>query len=216
VLGPAGLRRIPSEEARRLRRTAGMFFTSWAAIGRVALVTTTVFVAIVAMLRLVGQQALAKMSGFELVFTVTLGSVVANVAVSRDITVSEAVAALLTMLALQEVLRFLQSRYLPVHHLVREPPRVLLWDGELLEDRLRETSVSADEIRAAVRKAGLRSLNDAQAVVLENDGDWSVIPKGDGRSDESAFFGLPIPGRPGSSPGDHGDRAEPTSNRRIP
>jgi uncharacterized membrane protein YcaP (DUF421 family) len=193
-----------------------MFFHSWAAVGRAVIVSASVFVLIVAMLRLVGQQALAKMSGFDVVFTVTIGSVVATVAVTRDITVSEAVAVLATLLLLQEVTRKLQSRYLVIHHLVREAPRVLVWDGQLLEDRLRETSVSADEIRAAVRKAGLRSLADARVVVLENDGEWSVVPKGSTTSDESAFLGLPIPGRPGNSPAKNATQATPAPSTRLP
>jgi uncharacterized membrane protein YcaP (DUF421 family) len=193
-----------------------MFFHSWAAVGRAVVVSASVFVLIVAMLRLVGQQALAKMSGFDVVFTVTIGSVVATVAVTRDITVSEAVAVLGTLLLLQEVTRKLQSRYLVIHHLVREAPRVLVWDGQLLEDRLRETSVSADEIRAAVRKAGLRSLADARVVVLENDGEWSVVPKGSTTSDESAFLGLPIPGRPGNSPAKNATQATPAPSTRLP
>ena len=65
-----------------------MFFHSWANIGRVVVVSLSMFLLIVLMLRLVGQQALAKMSGFDLVFTVTLGSVVANVAVTRAIPAS--------------------------------------------------------------------------------------------------------------------------------
>jgi uncharacterized membrane protein YcaP (DUF421 family) len=193
-----------------------MFFHSWSDIGRVVVVSSGAFLVIVALLRVVGQQALARMSGFDVVFTVTLGSVLATVAVTRDIALSEGVAALVTLLVLQEVIRRFQSRYLPVHHLVREPPRVMLWDGTLLEDRLRESNVSADEIRAAVRKAGLRSLGDARVVVLENDGQWSVIAKQDGRSDESALFGLPIPGRPGAGPDDKGVRAIPAATDRLP
>src|SRR3954452_12069176 len=137
-----------------------MFFHSWSDIGRVVVVSATAFLLIVAPLRIVGQQALARMSGFDVVFTVTLGSVIANVAVSRDIALADALAALVTMLVLQEGIRFLQSRFVPVHHAVREVPRVLLWDGVLLEDQLRKQHVSADEIRAAVRKAGLLSLQD--------------------------------------------------------
>src|SRR5829696_3216236 len=171
-----------------------MFFHSWARIGHVMLASVIVFVIIVALLRLVGQQALAKMSGFDVVFTATLG----------------------TLLGMQELIRFFQSRYLRVHHAVRQPPRVLLWDGVLLEDRLRASSVSADEIRAAVRKAGLRSLADARVVVLENDGEWSVVAKSTEDSDESAFYGLPIPGRPDNSPGDGSDLAEPAEARRLP
>jgi uncharacterized membrane protein YcaP (DUF421 family) len=145
-----------------------------------------------------------------------MGSVIATVVVSRDVALSDGVAAQVTMLLLQEIIRRFQSRYLPIHHLVRQPPRVLLWDGMLLEDRLQGTGVSADEIRAAVRKAGLRSLSDARVVVLENDGDWSVIAKSEGPSDESAFFGLPIPGRPEQSPGREGATATLAPANRLP
>jgi uncharacterized membrane protein YcaP (DUF421 family) len=193
-----------------------MFFHSWASLGRVVLASAIVFAIVVAMLRFAGQRALAKMSGFDIVFTVTLGSVVATGAISRDVPVVNAIAALATFLLLQEVIRFFQSRSLGIHHAVREQPDVLLWDGNLLEDRLRETNISADEVRAAVRKAGLRSLSEARAVVLENDGDWSVIAKRDGPSDESAFYGLPIPGRPEASRGDDDVRAVPTSPHRLP
>jgi uncharacterized membrane protein YcaP (DUF421 family) len=193
-----------------------MFFHSWAAVGRVVLASATVFIIVVAMLRFVGQRALARMSGFDVVFTVTLGSVVATGAISRDIAVVDAIAALATFLVLQEIIRFFQSRSLGVHHVVRERPDVVLWDGCLLEDRLRENSISADEVRAAVRKAGLRSLSDARVVVLENDGEWSVIAKGEGESDESAFYGLPIPGRPENSPGKDSAQAVPTNAHRLP
>ena len=193
-----------------------MFFHSWSAIGHVMLVSTIVFLVIVALLRVVGQQALAKMSGFDVVFTVTLGSIVATIVVTPDFAIAEGLAALLTLLGLQEITRFFQSRNLRVHHAVRQPPRVMLWDGMLLEDRLLQSSVSADEIRAAVRKAGLRSLADARVVVLENDGQWSVVAKGDEASDESAFFGLPIPGRPENSPEGESDRAQPVDAKRLP
>jgi len=193
-----------------------MFFRSWASLGQVVLASAIVFAIVVATLRFAGQRALAKMSGFDIVFTVTLGSVVATAAISREVPVVNAIAALITFLVLQEIIRYFQSRSLGIHHAVREQPDVLLWDGHLLEDRLRETNISADEVRAAVRKAGLRSLSEARAVVLENDGDWSVIAKRDGPSDESAFYGLPIPGHPEASRGDDDARAVPTSPRRLP
>jgi uncharacterized membrane protein YcaP (DUF421 family) len=171
-----------------------MFFQSWSALARVIFVTTVIFVVVVTMLRVVGQQALAKMSGYDVLVTVSFGSIVASVILMHNVTISEAVTALVTLVALQEGTRRAQSRWLPAHHLVREPPRLVLWDGQLLEDRLLETSTSADEVRAAVRKRGMRSLSDARAVVLENDGEWSVVPKSDEPSDESALFGLKIPG----------------------
>ena len=87
------------------------------------------------------------------------------------------------------------SRYLPVHHIVREAPRVVAWNGQLLEDRLQSTNVSADEVGAAVRKAGLRSLSEVQAVVLENGGESSAVARSNTPTNQSAFFGLHVRGR---------------------
>lgn len=193
-----------------------MFFSSWTDIGRVVATTAAVFTLIVLLLRVVGAQAVARMSGYDMVATVTLGSIVATVAVTRGITVSEGVAALVTLVALQEAFRFAQARWLAAHHAVRQPPIVVLWDGTLLEDRLRKHSVSADEVRAAVRKAGLASLAEARVVVLENDGDWSVVSQAHADCDDSALYGLPIPGRPGNSPRDDGHQTRSAPRDRLP
>lgn len=193
-----------------------MFFHSWADIGRAVVSTAIVFLLIVAILRVVGAQAIARMSGYDMVATVTLGSVVATVAVTRGVTIGEGIASLLTLVALQWVLRSLQARWLVAHHAVRQPPLVLVWEGTLLEDRLRSSRISADEVRAAVRKTGLASVADARAVVLENDGEWSVIPRSAAGGDDSALFGLPIPGRPGNSPNRGGDQAETAPLDRVP
>ena len=134
-----------------------MFFQSWGDLAHVALATALVFAAVVALLRTVGAQAIAQMSGYDMVATVTLGSIVATVAVNRNVTIASGATALLTLVVLQEVLRFFQSRYLFAHHLVRSPPLVVLWEGMLLEDRLRAHRISADEVRAIVRGARLGS-----------------------------------------------------------
>jgi uncharacterized membrane protein YcaP (DUF421 family) len=193
-----------------------MFFHSWSDIGRVVIVAIIIFVVIVAMLRIVGQVALAKMSGYDVVFTVTLGSLVATVVLTRSITVSDAIAAFVTLLALQLGTRWLQARWLVFHHMVRESPRVLVWDGHLLEDRLTQSSISGDEVRAAIRQNGISSISEVLAVVLENDGDWSVIRKPEKDTDQSAFFGLPIPGRPNNSPARNAEHAKPAPPRRLP
>ena len=195
---------------------AGMFFHSWAAIGRAAVTAAIFFVFVVAVLRFVGQQALAQMSGYDVVVTVTFGAILSAVAMTPGVTLSEAAAALIVLVILQEATRWLQARWLLVHHAVREAPRVVLWDGQLLPDRLRQTNVSADEVRAAVRRKGLNSLSQVRLVVLENDGEWSVVPKDAQRSDESAFYGLSIPGYHWPEPEVDGAGPRESSSRRIP
>ena len=169
-----------------------MFFHSWESILRVALSAAIIYVVIVLALRVAGAPALAKMSGYDMIVTVALGSLVATIPLTAGLTVSDGFAAVVTFLVLQQITRWLQARSKHAHHVVRERPHLVVWDGELLQDRLLDISISADEVRAAVRRAGMLSVSQAQAVILENDGEWSVIPRTDTK-DLSALEGLSIP-----------------------
>jgi uncharacterized membrane protein YcaP (DUF421 family) len=174
-----------------------VFFRSWDGLLRVVLSAALVYVLVVAVLRWVGARALAKMSAYDLIVSIALGSMVASIPLSTSISVVDGLAAIATFLALQELTRFLQARYRAAQHLVRERPHLVVWDGKFIEDRLKKLDTSPDEVRAAVRQAGLLSIDAVQAVVLENDGAWSVMQRGEETDPEkmSALDGLDIPGR---------------------
>ncbi len=193
-----------------------VFFHDWSSLLRVALMAAMTYLLAIVALRVFGAQALAKMSGYDLIVTVALGSLVAAVPLTQGITVLDGVAALTTFLGLQELTRWLQTRSIRIHHLVRERPRLVLWDGRFIDGRLEGSNVTEDEVRAAIRRTGLLSLTQVQAVILENDGEWSVIPRSD-TPDISALHGLEIPGKPDAGrddmddswPEDGGGREEP-------
>lgn len=170
-----------------------MFFRSWESVLRVAMSAAVVYILVVGALRVIGARALAKMSAYDLIVTVALGSLVASIPLSTAITVSDGIAAIVVFLGLQELTRQLQARYRLAHHLVRERPHVVVWDGEFIEDRLEEIQSSHDEVRAAIRQAGFLSIQQVQAVVLENDGAWSVMQR-EQSPDLSALEGLDVPG----------------------
>ena len=56
-------------------------------------------------------------------------------------------AAILTFLLLQEATRRLQKRFVRVHHLVRERPRLLVWNGRFIAANLEHNQVTEDEVR---------------------------------------------------------------------
>ena len=169
-----------------------MLFRSWGSIAHVAVVAALVYVALIVVLRIVGEQALAKMSAYDLIFTVALGSLVASIPLSAGVTLADGLTAVLTLLALQELTRLILLRSTRARDVIKDRPRVVLWDGRLLHDRLRAARLTEDEVRAAVRRAGKASCSEVLAVVLENDGDWSVVSRSDA-TDLTAFDGLDIP-----------------------
>ena len=167
-------------------------FSDWSSIGHIVAQAALFYVVMVAALRIAGQRALAKMSAYDMIVTVALGSLVASVATTTDITVADGVAATITFLVLQGITSWLQARSKRVHHVVRQRPQVMVWNGRFVDEQLRSASVTEDEVRAAIRRTGLLSLSQVQCVVLENDGEWSVIGRSDG-PDLSALEGLSLP-----------------------
>jgi uncharacterized membrane protein YcaP (DUF421 family) len=170
----------------------GTFFDGWAHVLRAVLSAAAIYLVIIAAIRIFGQKALAKMSGYDMIVTVALGSLVAALPLTRSVSLADAIAAAITFLTLQQITRYLQARYRRVHRLVRERPLLLLWNGRLLEDRMLHSDISADEVRAAVRRSGILSLKQVRAAILENDGEWSIIPQSSA-PDLSAMEGLLIP-----------------------
>ena len=170
------------------------FFSSWHQVWRIAVTAAVVYVLVVLALRVIGARALAKMSAYDLIVSIALGSLVAAIPLTTSITVSDGFTAIVVFLVLKEVTLWLQARYRTAHHVVRERPHLVVWDGRIIPERVKQLAVSDDEVRAAIRLAGLASVADVQAVVLENDGEWSVIRRENSDSDLSALEGLDIPG----------------------
>jgi len=171
-----------------------MFFDGWDSVARVVVLAALIYAILVVALRVVGEQALAKMSAYELLVTVALGAFLAHLPFIEGVTLADAAAGIATVLLLQEATRWLVRHSRTAKHLVIQRPQLVLWEGRLLRNRVQELKLREEEVLAAVRAAGLGSLNEVQAVVLETDGEWSVIARSDA-GDLSAFKDLDLPGR---------------------
>ena len=154
-----------------------MFFDSWSDVGRVALVGTIAFLAVVIVLRMSGKRTLAKMNAFDLVVTVALGSTLATILLTQQVALLEGVAALAVLVTLQFLVAWLAVRSSAVRRAVKSSPAFLVRQGEILHTALRAHRVTEDEVHQAIRSNGLGDLQLIDSVVLETDGTFSVITK---------------------------------------
>lgn len=151
-----------------------MFFESWSDLLRVVLVGTLAYVALVAMLRISGKRTLAKLNAFDLVVTVAIGSTLATILLSKTVTLFEGLTALLLLIGLQWAVTATSVRWPRLARLVRSEPQLLVYRGETCPDALRRERVTLSELDTVLRSAGLAAPEQAQAVVLESDGSFSV------------------------------------------
>ncbi|MFC0623296.1 YetF domain-containing protein [Kribbella deserti] len=170
-----------------------MWFHAWPELARVALVGVTAYGSLVLILRLSGKRTLSKLNAFDFVVTVALGSTLATILLSKDVSYTEGVLALAVLALMQLAVSWTGTRVPAIQRAVSAKGTLLLADGELLDDALKDQRVSSDQVCQAVRAAGLGSLGDVGAVVLETDGSLSVVPAGN-IADASALRGLTASG----------------------
>lgn len=159
-----------------------IFFNGWAVLGRTLLVGVLAYVSLIVMLRVSGKRTLAKMNAFDLVVTVAIGSTLATIVLSKSVALAEGLLALALLIGMQFVLSWASTRMPWLRRVVTGEPRLLLRQGKMLEPALRDTRITREEVRAAVRAAGLAEVESVAAVVLETDGSFSVIAGGAGAS----------------------------------
>ncbi len=154
-----------------------MFFDDWFGLVRVLVIGVLAYAAVIFWLRVSGKRTLSKWNAFDFVVTVALGSTLATVIMSKDVSFAEGVLALGLLVALQFVITFLAVRFDWVKKLVKASPTLLFDKGEFLPDAMRGERVTESEIRMAIRAQGIAAVEEIEAVVLETDGSFSVIKK---------------------------------------
>ena len=157
-----------------------LFFSGTQSLFRTLIIGVLAYVTLVAFLRISGKRSLSKMNAFDLVVTVALGSTLATVLLSKDVALADGALAFALLIGLQFMVTWSSVRVRWVRQLVTGEPQMLLHRGAPLPSALRRARVTEDEVRAAVRAAGLASLSDVEAVVLETDGSFSVVRPSEG------------------------------------
>lgn len=162
-----------------------LFFNGWQQITRTLVVGVLAYAVLVAFLRISGKRTLSKMNAFDLIVTVALGSTLATILLNKSVALAEGAFAFALLIALQFIVTWLSVRVRWIRKAATGEPRMLLFRGEFLPAELKNARVTEDEIQAAVRSAGFADLRAVEAVVLETNGSFSVVKRGEDESSSS-------------------------------
>ena len=157
------------------------WFSGWSSVIRTIAVGAAAYALLVVMVRVSGKRTLAKMNAFDLVVTVAIGSSLSTILLSSDTSLAQGAAGFATLIALQVAVAWLAARWGWFEGVVKASPGLLVYRGRMLRDAMRRERVSEEAIRTAMRDAGVGSLGDVYAVVLESNGDLTCL-----RSDAAA------------------------------
>ncbi|MEM7714935.1 MAG: YetF domain-containing protein [Cyanobacteria bacterium P01_A01_bin.68] len=168
-------------------------FNSWDALQHTLLVGTLGYIATIILLRVSGKRTLSKWNSFDFIVTIAFGSILASLMLSKDTSLVQGVLAIGMLVLFQFIITWVSVRSNIFQGWIKAEPTLLLFQGELQRNALRHQRVSKGEVLAALRTNGLGSLEEAEAVILETDGSFSVIKK---LKDASASALIDVKGYP--------------------
>ncbi|MBI4166848.1 MAG: DUF421 domain-containing protein [Acidobacteria bacterium] len=136
-----------------------------------------VYLFLVVALRLAGKRELAQLNPFDLVVLLTLLNTVQNAIIGDDNTVTGGVIGAATLLVLNYfVVRFLYGHE-RIDRLVEGDPDVLVDNGKVKLERLKDELITLSELEVAAHRQGFASLDDVESAVLEPGGTISFVGK---------------------------------------
>ena len=145
----------------------------WEFIARGAIV----YVCILFLVRLSGKRTVGEFTPFDLVVVILIGESTQGAMTGGDESVLGAPIVAATLIALNMALGFLSARSKTVDRLLEGEPVLLVRDGTVLHRALRANNLPPSDLEEAVRKAGVRSVEDVALGVLETNGEISIVPK---------------------------------------
>lgn len=154
-----------------------MFFDTWLEFGRIAISGVLAYSALIICLLISGKRTLSKWNSFDFVVTIAIGSLLAAVITSKELALSEGIFAFAFLIFLQFVITWFSVRIDWIKNLIKAEPTRLFDSGEFLHDTMKRERVTESEILTAIRSNGFVSIDEIEAVVLETDGEFSVLKK---------------------------------------
>ncbi|WP_299869916.1 DUF421 domain-containing protein [uncultured Roseobacter sp.] len=131
---------------------------------------------VVICVRVIGLRAFSKMTSFDFVTTVAIGSLLAGcVQATTWSAMAQALIAIAALLGIQYAVSRTRSKRDDFEGIVDNTPTILMRDGEFQEAALTRTRTSRSDVIAKLREANVLHVSEVRAVVLEATGDISVL-----------------------------------------
>ena len=138
--------------------------------------TIVLYLVLIFGVRLMGKRQIGEMEPSEFVVTMLVANLAAIPMQDTGIPLYSGLVPILTVLGMELVLSGLMMSSVLFRRLLCGKPVILIENGRILQDNMRSTRVSLDELTGHLREKGILDLKTVQYAILETDGNLSVFP----------------------------------------
>ena len=138
--------------------------------------TLLLYLVLILAVRLMGKRQIGEMEPAEFVVTMLVANLAAIPMQDGAIPLYSGLVPILTVLGLELVLSGITLTSVPIRRLLCGKPVILIDNGKILQENLRKTRITLDELTGHLREKDVLDIHTVQFAILETNGNLSVFP----------------------------------------
>ena len=138
--------------------------------------TGVLYLLLIGVIRMMGKRQIGQMEPSEFVVTMLAANLASIPMQDSGIPIYTGAVPILTVLGMELVLSGLSLRSLTIRKLLCGKPVILIENGKPIQQNLRKTRVTLDELAGHLREKDVLDIQSVQFAILETNGNLSVFP----------------------------------------
>ena len=138
--------------------------------------TILLYLVLIFGMRLLGKRQIGQLEPSEFVVAMLIADLASIPMQDPGLPLHAGLVPILTVLGLELALSGLVMRSVLFRRVFCGKPVILIENGRILQNNMRSTRVSVDELTSHLREKGILDLKTVQYAILETDGELSVFP----------------------------------------
>lgn len=138
--------------------------------------TIILYLILILVIRLMGKRQIGQMEPAEFVVTMLVANLAAIPMQDGGIPIFSGVVPILTVLGVELVLSAVSLKSSKVRKLLCGKPVILIENGNILQQNLKKTRITLDELSGHLREKDVLDIQAVQYAILETNGNLSVFP----------------------------------------
>lgn len=136
-----------------------------------------IFVFMLILTRTIGRKLISKMTFFNFVVAITLGSVAAIVVVGKDGTTVSITAILIVFTLLAIATGFLTIKSQWFRKAINSEPVVMIANGRIIEENMEKVRLGINDLLMELREKSVFNISDVEFALMETNGELTVLKK---------------------------------------
>ena len=150
------------------------------------------YLSLIAAVRLLGKRQIGQLEPSEFVVAMLLADLAAIPMQNASLPLLSGLVPIATVVGLELLLSWLIMKSVPIRKFLCGKPVILIDNGKLLQENLRRTRVTLDELTGHLRQKDVLDIKAVQYAILETDGNLSVFPYPEQQPASAADAGIPV------------------------